>query len=101
TNAKVLVGVSKRVWRDLGQSGNVYSDEPFQLAWDSSRLQPGEAGGITLYSGGKPGVEVGLGTVEEQAKRLMPGLDKGFTGVMAAQTGKVARFHWPSYRYTL
>ena len=52
-NAKVLVGFNSRPWEKLGYSGATYSDEPFQLAWANSFLQPGTAGGLTLYSGGK------------------------------------------------
>ena len=46
---------SSRPWEKLGYSGATYSDEMFQLAWDNSFLQPGPAGGLTLYSGGKLG----------------------------------------------
>ena len=52
-NAKVLVGFRSRPWEKLGYSGATYTDEMFQLAWANSLLQPGTAGGLTLYSGGK------------------------------------------------
>ncbi len=99
TNAKLLLGFERRVWRAQGYSGNIFSDEAYQLAWDNSRGQPGVAGGLTLYSGGRAGVDVGQGTAAEQAARLLPGLERAFPGLSAAATPHVARFHWPTYRW--
>jgi monoamine oxidase len=100
TNAKVLVGFKSRPWQKLGYSGATYSDQMFQLAWENSFLQAGAAGGLTLYSGGRLGVEAGLGMAEEAAKRLMPGIEKAYPGTTKERNGKVARFHWPSYTWT-
>ena len=55
---------------------------------------------MTLYSGGKLGLESGKGTPEEAAKRLMPGIEKAYPGTIKEQSGKVARFHWPTYAWT-
>jgi monoamine oxidase len=99
-NAKVLVGFKTRHWQKLGYSGATYTDEPFQLAWDNSFMQPGMAGGLTLYSGGKPAIDVGQGTAEEQAKRLMAGVEKAYPGATKERNGKVSRFHWPSFPWT-
>jgi monoamine oxidase len=97
TNAKVLVGFNSRPWLKLGYSGSTYSDEAFQLAWDNSFLQPGTAGGLTLYSGGRPGVEVGTGTAEEVAARLIGGIDRAYPGASRERNGKVSRVHWPTF----
>ncbi|MEO7676866.1 MAG: FAD-dependent oxidoreductase, partial [Verrucomicrobiota bacterium] len=99
-NAKLMLGFTKRIWRDLGYGGNVYSDEPFQLAWDNSRLQGGTAGGLTLYSGGKAALEVGGGTPKEQAIRLQPGAEKVCPGLKKEFNGNAERFHWPTYPFT-
>ncbi|MEW6158796.1 MAG: FAD-dependent oxidoreductase [Verrucomicrobiota bacterium] len=120
--AKVMAGFNTRVWRENGYAGNVYSDEPFQLAWDNSRQQPSPHGGITFYSGGKAALETNAGSPEEQVKRLLPGLDQAFGQTLAgalkkhfgvqfaadvkfitlkeAYNGKTARFHWPTYPWT-
>jgi len=100
TNAKVLVGFKSRPWQKLGYSGATYSDEMFQLAWDNSFLQQGTAGGLTLYSGGRLGIEAGMGAAEEAAKRLMPGIEKAYRGTSKEANGKVTRFHWPTYAWT-
>ena len=99
-NAKVLVGFNSRPWQSQGYSGATYSDEMFQLAWDNSFLQPGAAGGLTLYSGGKLALEAGQGSAEEAAARLMRGIERAYPGATKARNGKVSRFHWPTFAWT-
>ncbi len=100
TNAKVFVGFKDRYWRELGYAGFIISDEPFQSAWDNSQLQEGLAGGVTVFCGGRQGIAVGQGSAQEVAARLMPGLEKAFPGVSKRMNGNVARFNWPTYRWT-
>jgi monoamine oxidase len=99
-NAKVLVGFQSRHWLKLGYSGDTYSDETFQLAWDNSFLQPGTDGGLTLYSGGKLAIAAGQGTAEEAAVRLMRGIERAYPGATRQRNGKVSRFHWPTFPWT-
>jgi monoamine oxidase len=99
-NGKVLVGFSSRPWQKLGYTGAIYSDEPFQLAWDNSFMQPGTAGGLTLYSGGKLAHDSGQGTAEEVAARLMRGIERAYPGTTKQRNGKVSRFHWPTFPWT-
>jgi monoamine oxidase len=101
TNAKVLAGFDQRVWYDQGATGEVFTDEAFQLAWDNSVGQDSTAGGITFYSGGQPGLDVGDGSPEDQAARLMAGFERVFPGVTSHHNGKVLRMHWPSYAFAL
>jgi monoamine oxidase len=96
-NAKVLVGFRSRPWQKLGYTGAIYSDEAFQLAWDNSFMQPGTAGGLTLYSGGKRALDAGQGKAEEVATRLMRGIERAYPGATKEQNGKVSRFHWPTF----
>jgi monoamine oxidase len=99
-NAKVLVGFSSRPWQALGYSGSTYSDQAFQLAWDNSFLQQAPSGGLTLYSGGKAALDVGEGTAEQVASRLMAGIERAYPGASKQRNGKVARFHWPTFPWT-
>jgi monoamine oxidase len=99
-NAKVLVGFESRIWQRQGYSGATYSDELFQLAWDNSFMQPGTIGGLTLYSGGKLALDVGQGTAEEAAARLMPGIERAYPGATRLRNDKVSRFHWPTFAWT-
>ena len=98
TSAKLLLGFKTSFWRqDLKRSGGITSDEPFQIAWDHGRMQQATAGGLTLYSGGRAGVEVGKQSSTAQAQRLLVGLDKALPGAAQAYAGKAERFHWPSF----
>lgn len=99
-NAKLMLGMSSRFWRNLGQSGNIFSDEPFQLAWDSSRMQPGTAGAITCYTGGIATDALRKGTPLDQAGVMTAALEKAFPGFAREFNGRAERFDWPSHRFT-
>jgi monoamine oxidase len=99
-NAKVLVGFKSRPWEKQGYSGATYSDEAFQLAWANSYLQPGTAGGLTLYSGGTPAHEVGKGAAADVATRLLRGIERAYPGALRERNDKVSRFHWPTHPWS-
>lgn len=102
TNAKLMVGFSSRPWRERHRSnGSVLTDLPFQLTWETSRMQSGSAGILTNFTGGAHGVELGQGRAGDQASRLVADLERVFPGVQAARAGmKEVRFHWPSFPWT-
>jgi monoamine oxidase len=104
TNAKLFSGTKTRPWlsRDSGlpaaSDGNFYTDLGFQNIWDQSANQPGEAGIITDFLGGKAGL-----TEESTARKILnDGLAK-----MAPKIAEsldplaVASFFWATYPYTL
>ncbi|GIK15630.1 MAG: hypothetical protein BroJett003_05940 [Planctomycetota bacterium] len=100
TNAKLLIGFRRRIWRDLGYQGGLFSDENYQSTWDNSAGQPPVEGGLTVYTGGRRGIEIGEGTVEEQVESVMPAIDEAFPGASAARNGRAARMHWPTHPFT-
>jgi len=100
TNAKLMVGFEKRVWRAAGSNGSVLSDQPFQLCWETSRLQAGRHGILTNFTGGRHGEELGQGTEKDQADRFTADLDRIFPGAAAHRSGKEVRFHWPTHPWT-
>lgn len=55
TNAKVILQFRTRPERFSGWNGVLVTDQPFLDTWQSSVGQPGRAGLITVYSGGKVG----------------------------------------------
>jgi len=100
TNAKLMAGFSDRVWREQGSNGSVLTDLPFQLCWETSRMQAGKSGILTNFTGGRHGVEIGQGTDREQAARLVQSLDGIFRGVAEAHEGmKSVRMHWPTHPF--
>jgi monoamine oxidase len=101
TDAKLMFGVRSRVWRSHGYGGNLFSDEPFQLAWDGSRGQQGEPGGVTMLCGGRRGIELARTGAEGEVRTLLPVMEKAWSGLAEAYNGRSARFHWPSHTHTL
>ncbi|MCC7095955.1 MAG: FAD-dependent oxidoreductase [Thermomonas sp.] len=102
SNAKLMIGFDRRPWRDGGANGASMSDLAFQTTWETSRKQPGAAGILTNFTGGRHGVALGEGSASEQAARAVAELERMFPGVAAARIGgREARMHWPSHPWTL
>ncbi len=103
TNAKLMTAFGERLWRTRYQSvGSVLSDLPFQMCWETSRLQAGKHGILNNFTGGKQGLEVGKGSAEEQARTFVRDLERVFPGLMPLhQAEQAVRFHWPSNPYVL
>jgi monoamine oxidase len=98
TNAKLMVGFNQRPWRAHGANGASMSDLAYQTSWETSRKQPGAAGILTNFTGGRHGVELGAGSAAEQAARAVADLERVFPGVAAARTGaREVRMHWPTH----
>lgn len=101
TNAKLMVGFNRRVWRDQGANGASMSDLAYQTTWDTSRKQPG-TGVLTNFTGGHHGVALGEGTPKMQADAAARDLDRVFPGALAARDGaREVRMHWPSNPWVL
>lgn len=101
TNAKFLLGFSKRLWRELGFSGEVFSDTTVQLAWDNSRLQAGEAGGLTIFSGGKQSAKMVDTAKSQKANQYVKQLNKIYPSVQRFYNGNYSVFYWPEHPHTL
>ena len=77
------------------------SDLAYQTSWEASRKQPGTAGILTNFTGGRHGIELGAGSAVDQAARAVADLERVFPGVAAARTGaREARMHWPTHPWT-
>jgi monoamine oxidase len=104
TNAKILQGTTSRVWRTpesglpAPSNGTFYTDLGFQNLWESSRNQPGDAGIITDYLGGKPGrndaqsaLEIFRSGLPKMSPKMAESLDPA----------AVTTWFWITYPYTL
>lgn len=99
TNAKVMAGFTRPVWReDHDASGSATTDLAFQQCWDTSIGQAGPSAILTNFLGGEQGVESGEGTAESWVSEvLLPGLDAIWPGTAAAYVADSAvRLHWPT-----
>jgi monoamine oxidase len=103
TNAKLMLGMDKHLWREQGYSGLVYADNGIPNGWDNAQLQTtnNEAAGLSILFGGEAGVAVGRGSVEYQKNIYLPKWEQIYKGVTATYNGKLARMHWPSYPHSL
>lgn len=102
TNAKLMIGYDRRVWRDQHANGASMSDLAYQTTWETTRKQSGSGGVLTNFTGGRHGVELGQGSPKQQADAATRDLDRVFPGLAAARTGaREARFHWPSHRWSM
>ena len=102
SNAKLMIGFERRVWREHGANGASMSDLAYQTSWDTSRKQAGSAGALTNFTGGRHGIELGQGTPKQQAEAAVRDLERVFPGIAAARGGaSEARMHWPSNPWVL
>jgi monoamine oxidase len=99
SNAKLMLGFKDRVWAKAGFDGLFVADGLIPNGWENSYMQPGDGGSLTLYMGGRLGLEVGQGAPLAQAQRRLPELEKVFPGASAAFTGKAERYDWPGYAW--
>lgn len=101
TNSKLFLGYGARTWRKAGYAGSFFTDGLIQSAWDHTRVQPGPAGGMTIFQGGTAGLELGKSGPSSQAQAFSEAMDTMFPGSLAVRNHGVGAFHWPSFPWTL
>ncbi len=101
TNAKLVMGYTKRFWQSIGKSGEAFTQHDFQLGWDSSELQQTVNASYSFYLGGTQGISLASGTPQYQFDRLKSGLESVMPGINDYHNGIVQRAQWPSNPYSL
>ena len=104
TNSKLHVRFDRRLWREQGCNGETYADLGYQNTWEVSRAQPGTAGILANYTGGKVGAAYSPagGTPQQYAARFLRQIDPVIPGLAGAWDGRTATLdHWASHRWTL
>ncbi len=100
-NSKLLLGFKNRIWRTKYKSvGMSYSDNGTENTWDNSQLQPGDAGGLTVYLGGDNAVGLGNGDVNLLALKYLNKLNHLYPGIIADYNNKAYRMVWPKFKFT-
>lgn len=100
TNSKLVLGFDRRYWRDNDYNGLFFTDLDLQSGWDSSQLQPGQKGSLTVFTGGQKGLDVAQGSAQYQRSLAMPQLNQLFPGANTFDNNKVLRFTWPTYEWS-
>ncbi|HZU13974.1 MAG TPA: NAD(P)/FAD-dependent oxidoreductase [Chloroflexota bacterium] len=108
TNTKFNLQFSSRYWNSTGpwpgvSDGNIYTDLPFENAWDATRGQSGSTGILVLFTGGSNGAAITAASPYEtttgssdanqwvqpylnQLETVWPGAHANYTGLAAIST---------------
>jgi len=81
---KISVQTERRIWRDYGRDGTVYTERAWGELWDTSETQPGDTGVITALLSSHDGAALAalpdtIDRIVDEANRIFPGL-KGLAG---------------------
>ena len=95
TNAKMFLGMNKRIWREQGFSGYVLSNL-MQNGWDSSQMQNDNlgAGGYSVFFGGKMGKDLN----ESQIGAYLDKLNVIYPTIKDQFNGRKGIFNWGNSR---
>jgi monoamine oxidase len=100
TNSKLHLQFTKRHWIGLGSNGETFTDAGYQNTWEVSRAQPGTAGILVDYTGGKTGAGFGTGTTTDRAKQFLAQIEPVLPGITKQWNGKAVRDFWTGYPWT-
>ncbi len=100
TNSKLNVQFNRRLWRDLGNNGDTFSDQGYQASWEVTRSQPGTSGILVDYTGGTIGASFGSGTAAQRAAQFLTQINPVLPGLKATWNGKATVDYWPGNPYT-
>ncbi|MFF2508621.1 flavin monoamine oxidase family protein [Streptomyces sp. NPDC058067] len=112
---KLNMQFTSRPWRGTGpwpgvSAGDCFTDEDFQQAWDTTKVQPGTGGILIQYGGGTlaksltPAGPFDVETdpyVRDLATRYLAGIDRVYPGTQAAWTGRAQLSAWHENPYSL
>jgi monoamine oxidase len=97
-NAKLNLQFTSRPWNASGSTGSLYSDLPFQSAWDVTRGQNGTTGILVDYPGANVAQSMGQSSpysttatnphVKTLANQFLSQLEPIFPGITAQWNGK-------------
>ncbi|MFZ1491499.1 MAG: FAD-dependent oxidoreductase, partial [Ilumatobacteraceae bacterium] len=76
---KLSVHVGRRLWRDYGRDGYVVSDRAFGELWETSDVQPGDAGVLTALASSHDGAA--LVSLPDAADRVVADMNRIFPGL--------------------
>lgn len=99
--AKLMMPFRQRVWRERGRSGSFFTDAGPQSGWDNSRGQPGDGGGMTIFTGGEKSNELARDSAHVASLRAIAPLMKMFPNANTSFPGGAEKFHWPSHPHAM
>ena len=101
TNSKLHVQFTSRLWNALGCNGETFADTGYQNTWEVTRAQPGTAGILVDYTGGRIGASFATGTATERARQFLAQLEPVLPGITAQWINNKAFLdYWTGYPWT-
>jgi monoamine oxidase len=100
TNSKLHVQFKNRFWNSLDNQGDTYADTGYQSTWEVTRAQPGTAGILVDYTGGKIGASFGSGTPSERATKFLAQIEPVLPGISSRWNGRATVDYWTGYEWT-
>lgn len=100
TNSKLQLQFNQRAWNTLGNTGDSYADTGYQATWEATRAQAGASGILVDYTGGRIGLEMNRGTVQERAQIFLAQIEPVLPGVTASYNGKATLDYWTGNPWT-
>lgn len=99
TNAKVMMGFNKRIWREKGYQGYLFN-ETIHNGWDNGLFQNAAQnnaleGGYTVFLGGADGLEVQRGFEQDSETKYLAELNKVFPGIDKDYNNRIVLGDWP------
>jgi monoamine oxidase len=101
SNSKLNVQFESRPWAALRCNGETYSDRGYQATWDVTRAQPGTAGILVDYTGGKVADTFCTGTPEERAAEFLTQIEPVLPGLSSHWNGRATVDCWAGNPYSL
>jgi monoamine oxidase len=103
TNAKLMIGFSRRPWRTVGSNGTVYADlATIQTAWETNPSRGTETRGVLVnYFSGSRGAALNPKAVQVNTLRVLRDLNAIYPDTRDAATVIQGEYlahleHWPS-----
>jgi len=96
---KVLLQYRRRWWHARGWSGRLMNDAPLACTWEPTEAQPGEAGVLTVYTGGAPGEAFARLSDDDRIAAAAAEMERLFPGSRGLLEG-AATVAWPNETYT-
>jgi monoamine oxidase len=97
-NTKLMLQFNSRLWNSYGSTGSLYSDQPFQSAWEVTRGQSGSKGILVQYAGANQSAAMAQqnsysttatnSAVAKFAQQFLAQLEPIFPGVSKQWNGK-------------
>jgi monoamine oxidase len=101
TNSKLHVQFRERHWNELGSNGETFADTGYQNTWEVTRGQPGRAGILVNYTGGKIGDSFSPTTPAQQyAAAFLAQIEPVLPGLSQHWNGLATMDSWPDYEWT-